>query len=370
MNRLKLLLACLSLLPLAACFGGAKAPPELLTLTAAQSRAPGEARAARQSFAEHRRALDAELVEYRKWPDYPGEHELYLVVLRDLALLDAHMAAHLSVDKEIDDVDASMEALSELNRSHLSGAEQGIIRTSRQRAIYAFLLDGIGILVAIFATYLAARVLNRYVATLRRRALELEHLAIQVGHDISNPLAPIQVVMHGNGDGDPAHEKALERGRRSLARIEGAIERLSTFAQAAMPPPSPLPRTPLHPALHAAAHAAGIEVSVEPSCQVRCPEDALREICADLMGATTPAAGDVEISATSRFVRITVCCSPDGDGVGDPFDPRLHTPGAEHPGIDLRLATARRYVEACGGRVGWRRRRGQRQELWIELLRG
>lgn len=48
MNRPKLLLTLLATLPLAGCFGGAKAPPELLTLTAAQSRAPGEVRAARQ----------------------------------------------------------------------------------------------------------------------------------------------------------------------------------------------------------------------------------------------------------------------------------------------------------------------------------
>ena len=48
MNRPKLLLALFATLPLAGCFGGAKAPPELLTLTAAQSRAPGEVRAARQ----------------------------------------------------------------------------------------------------------------------------------------------------------------------------------------------------------------------------------------------------------------------------------------------------------------------------------
>jgi cholesterol transport system auxiliary component len=46
--RPKLFMACLSVLPLAACFGGAKAPPELLTLTADHSRAPGEVRAARE----------------------------------------------------------------------------------------------------------------------------------------------------------------------------------------------------------------------------------------------------------------------------------------------------------------------------------
>ena len=48
MNRPKLFLALLGLLPLAACFGGAKAPAQLLTLTAEHSRPPGEARAARE----------------------------------------------------------------------------------------------------------------------------------------------------------------------------------------------------------------------------------------------------------------------------------------------------------------------------------
>jgi cholesterol transport system auxiliary component len=48
MNRAKLLLVLVAALPLAGCFGGAKAPPELLTLTASQTRAPGEVRAAQE----------------------------------------------------------------------------------------------------------------------------------------------------------------------------------------------------------------------------------------------------------------------------------------------------------------------------------
>jgi cholesterol transport system auxiliary component len=48
MNRPRLLLALLALLPLAGCFGGAKAPAQLLTLTAAQTRPAGEVRAAQE----------------------------------------------------------------------------------------------------------------------------------------------------------------------------------------------------------------------------------------------------------------------------------------------------------------------------------
>jgi len=48
MNRPKLFLPALALLPLAACFGGAKAPPQLLTLTSAQTRAVGAPRSAQE----------------------------------------------------------------------------------------------------------------------------------------------------------------------------------------------------------------------------------------------------------------------------------------------------------------------------------
>jgi cholesterol transport system auxiliary component len=48
MNRSKLVLAALALMPLSACFGGSKAPPQLLTLTAAQTRQVGTARSAQE----------------------------------------------------------------------------------------------------------------------------------------------------------------------------------------------------------------------------------------------------------------------------------------------------------------------------------
>jgi hypothetical protein len=80
-----------------------------------------------------------------------------------------------------------------------------------------------------------------------------------------------------------------------------------------------------------------------------------------------PLAG-VEVVASARHVRVSVARACDGDRRSDPFDPELHTPGAEYPGIDLRLAKVRRHVEAYGGAVGVRRRR-QREELWIDLPR-
>lgn len=48
MKTMKVLLAAAALLPLGGCFGGAKAPPQLLTLHAAASRPIGQPRTARQ----------------------------------------------------------------------------------------------------------------------------------------------------------------------------------------------------------------------------------------------------------------------------------------------------------------------------------
>jgi hypothetical protein len=89
----------------------------------------------------------------------------------------------------------------------------------------------------------------------------------------------------------------------------------------------------------------------------------------DLLAASTPPPGGIDVTASSGRVRVSVVRTSDGDTGGDPFDPQLHSPGADHPGIDLRLATVRRYVEACGGTVGARRRRGEHGRLWIELPR-
>ena len=173
------------------------------------------------------------------------------------------------------------------------------------------------------------------------------------------------MALHANDESDPARRAALERARRALTRIKDSIERLSSFARAAVPPATPS-STPLEPALTAAAGAAGVEAHVDSSWQVACPEAELRQLLMDLIAASVTTGSAVDVAAAGGCVRVSV--TRPRDGAGDPFDPQLHTPGAEHPGIDLRLATVRRYVEACGGRVGVRRSRSQ-EELWIDLPR-
>jgi signal transduction histidine kinase len=328
------------------------------------------ATAARLAFIEHRGAIDAALAQYAKTPDYPGERERYRAVVADLARVDERMAAGQAAADANDEADAAMRALSQLNHAYLVSAAHTMVERARRRNLYAFLLDGVGVLVAFFATMLAMRTVERYLRTLARRARELEHLAIQVGHEIANPMAPLQVALHAADESlDPARIKAIERARRSVARIRETIERLSQFARAGALPATAACDTPLAPVLVAAAQAVGVEATVDGAWRVRCPESVLRTVLDDLLAASAPPPGGIDVDASASRVRVSVVRTSDGDIEGDPFDPQLHTPGADHPGIDLRLATVRRYVEACGGTVGARRRRGERGRLWIELPR-
>ena len=341
--------------------------------------APPAVAAARTAYEAHRRILEEALTEYRKTPDYTGEESLYRVVRTSLARVDAAVrdgAPPAQIDAAIDEADGTLHALSELNRSHLVSAANALAHKARRRNLYAFLLDGLGIVGAFIATVLAARYVEGTLRTLGRRERELEHLALEVGHEIASPLTPIELAL-GTDEGSAGEPKhgAMSRARRGVMRIRGSLERLTTFAAAGQPPGSPAPRTPLVPALDAAAREAGLDpvAAVDPRLEVSCAEPSLRALLRDLVcSCATPGAyppATVDVSVTRDRVRVWVSRPPDGDGAGDPFDPQLRVPGTEHPGLDLRLATVRRRVEACGGQVGVAHRDRQRQQLWIELPR-
>jgi len=327
----------------------------------------------------HRRRLDAALVEYERTPMYPGEPELDAEARRQLARVDVAVqsgAPAQTTEAALDELDGAIFSLSELNRSHLLDAARMIGQGGRRRNLVAFTLDGIAIVIAFIATLLAARTVERHLRVMERRTRELEHLAIQVGHEIANPLAPIEVALHGaaaRADEEPARA-AVERAQRSLGRIHETIARLVAFAKAGVAHAGPPSRTPLGPALADAARAVGCtaagggDIHVAGDVAVALPEALLRELLADFLGGSAQPNTPLEsvgVTLSSHDVRIAVARAAAADGA-DPFDPQLHIPGAAHPGIDLRLATVRRYVEGAGGTVGVRRGR-RREELWIEL---
>ena len=330
----------------------------------------------RGDWAAHRRRLERALADFARTPDYPGEAALAADVRERLTRLDALAAdaPHAAeVAAAVDGLDGALFRLSELNRRHLVDAAQSITRSARRRSLYAFLLDGIAIVIAFFATLLSVRTVGRYFRTMDRRKRELEHLAIQVGHDIANPLAPIQVALHqAAARADETERAGLDRAQRSLGRIRETIDRLVAFAKAGLPPQVPRPRSPLRPALVEAARAAGCAAAADADADIEVPfdEPRLRALLGDFFagsaqpGGPPPAA--IEVTRAPRHVRIAVVRGGGAGDLGDPFDPQLHFPGSDLPGIDLRLASVRRHVEAAGGVVGARRtRRGD--ELWMEL---
>lgn len=327
----------------------------------------------RGDWAAHRRRLERALADFARTPDYPGEAALAADVRERLTRLDALAAdaPHAAeVAAAVDGLDGALFRLSELNRRHLVEAAQSITRGARRRSFYAFLLDGVAIVIAFFATLLSVRTVGRYFRAMDRRKRELEHLAIQVGHDIANPLAPIQVALHqASARADETERAGLERAQRSLGRIRETIDRLVAFAKAGLPPPMPRARSALRPALVEAARAAGCAADADADIEVPFDEPRLRALLGDFFGGSARPGGPppvaIEVTRAPRHVRIAVVRGGDGE-LGDPFDPQLHFPGSDLPGIDLRLASVRRHVEAGGGGVGARRtRRGD--ELWIEL---
>jgi signal transduction histidine kinase len=332
---------------------------------------------ARVAYADQRRLLEESLARYRQTPSYPGENELYLDLRAQLQRLDSavNQAAvdTMPVSTRVDELEATIGRLSQLNRRHMETAARAITLGERRRNQYAFLLDGVAILIALVAVAIAARTVERYIATVDRRAKELEHLAIQVGHEIANPLTPIQVALRlADESGDDDVRVASARASRSLARIQDTIGRLTDFAKAALPPAEPPPATVLAPPLAEAARAIGVAVTVDPTWRVACAESTLRELLPMLFGGSVAAGGavplEIEVRASPHHVRVAVHAPLDPSAGGDPFDPHLRDLASGRPGIDLRLATVRRIVEACGGRVGARRQRTHRC-LWIELLR-
>src|SRR5512146_82848 len=188
----------------------ADARAELRVLARIAARADGA-----DGWPEHRRGVDLALADYERTPNYPGEAALDAEVRRKLLRVDEVVrdrAPGAAVEAAIDDLDSALFALSELNRRHLVDSAAAIARSGRRRNLYAFILDGVAIMIAFFATLLAARTVDRHVQMLDRRTRELEHMAIQIGHEIANPLAPIQVALHAAAASAPDGERAgLER---------------------------------------------------------------------------------------------------------------------------------------------------------------
>jgi signal transduction histidine kinase len=336
------------------------------------------------AYTAARARLNAALTEYRSTPSYPGEAQIYAPVAGMLGRLDAAAARSAATHSDgesrrrivdtMDEIDRTLHSLSEVNRTQMQISARAIVAKERRFTRYAVALDGVAIVIAMIATLLVAQAIRRYAQHLERRSRELEHLAVQVGHEIANPLTPLQLAVGLGRDrlSDPMAQRCFDRAERSLERIRESIDRLIAFARAGIPPAGAPPATLLTSAIQSAVAVPDIPVAGDAAATVSCDPVVLGQIVHDLVGAAVAAPSKllrVEIRQSMSRVRLTLICTRrNGKHEPNPFEPVLFDLPSGHPGIDLRLATVRRLVEARQGTVGFRDRKGARI-LWVEMRR-
>jgi signal transduction histidine kinase len=289
-----------------------------------------------------------------------------LAVLARFDELSRSRAAAPALRTVIDELERDLYALSELNRQYLHASADRVLRRGRRFAVYCVFLDGLAVLVALGTMWLVTRTLRDYLARLERRSSELEHLAVQIGHEIGNPLTPVTLALESCASSDAA---AATRGKKAIARIRASVDRLIGFASAGDARRVPAEGT----AVAGVLDACGVHLDAGVDARVAFEPDALRDVVSDLVKVSSepPLALDhVEVQLRPSHVRVIAVCSVKNgnERPADPFEPQMHGVDSGHPGIDLRLATARRCVEARGGAVGVRDR-GSERRLWIDLAR-
>jgi signal transduction histidine kinase len=261
------------------------------------------------------------------------------------------------------------------------------IGSSRRRStMFAFLLDGASVLLALVTGWLAFRALGQYMKRERERADELEMFAGRVAHDVLGPLTTVRMAF------DLSRQRAegklrsmLDRADASLERVRQIVDTLLAFARAgAHPDPDARADVPevlasVVDELRGPAQAASIELRVDASTEhvVSCSPGALYSIVSNLVNNAIKYMGDAPIRRiTARTLTRGACmrCEVEDTGPGVPphlersvFEPYVRAHGATQPGIGLGLATVRRIVVAHGGSVGLRSQPGRGACFWFEL---
>ncbi|MCM3500644.1 ATP-binding protein [Microbacterium sp. P26] len=203
---------------------------------------------------------------------------------------------------------------------------------------------------------------------------QLEHFAVQVSHDLRNPLTALTGFLELAADSPemvdaPRAAQSLARAEAAAGRMTSMVTDLLDFARmgGARPHMTQVDVADTVDAvledLDGAVVSTGAEVTVDATTQVRADDTLLRVLLQNLI------ANAVKFTvAADRVPRITISVEtlPDGwrvtvDDNGDAidaslrervFEPMQRGHGAEVQGIGIGLATCRRIVEAHRGSIG------------------
>jgi signal transduction histidine kinase len=280
-------------------------------------------------------------------------------------------------------VEAVVDSLSsaEIDRRLLeltqATAEVRALMRSTDHVVWA--ARGAGLLALAVLGWWLGRRIGRYEAQLTAHAREVEErnhdldaFAGRVAHDLKNALEPLvlapELLRRMKTDAGRVLEVA-ERTERCSKRANAMLDALLAFARASGSRDADAPAevgAALKDVLdELAPRIAELDVSIDvqhpPDLRVACDPGLLQVVLANLCGnAVKYLVGQperrVRISATKDGTSCRIEVEDTGPGIPQQaqqriFEPFFRVEGTRAPGTGIGLATVRRVVDRCGGRV-------------------
>lgn len=300
------------------------------------------------------------------------------------------------------DLDAAFGRLVEFDASQGQRLGLQILEARSGARALLIIFDCVGVGLAILATFLAGRALQRTLAGLNqsrahaerrasefeRRTQELDQFSGRVAHDLLGPMSIATLALDTARRTHPDDAKVVRlaaRGLTALERVRAMVDALLRFARAGARP-EPGARTEicalvsdLVDGLTAEAEAACAQIELEPlpRVEVRCSPGVLMSILGNLARNALKHMGSAEVrrvtlravQTSAEVLRFEV--EDTGPGVAEHMRLRIFEPyfqgGGGAAGIGLGLATVERLVQAHGGRVGVRSASPQGSVFWFEM---